>query len=119
MAMRILYLYGLENFLNYLYKYSISYNRSLMYNEGKQIGRKYVDMVYKERQTIAAISTAVSESGIGIVRMCGSQAIEIADKVYRGKKEKSLISQKTYTIHYGYIVDGDLQSLVSLQRGPF
>ncbi len=121
MAMRILYLYGLENFLNYLYKYSISYNRSLMYNEGKQIGRKYVDMVYKERQTIAAISTAVSESGIGIVRMCGSQAIEIADKVYRGKKEKRLISQKTYTIHYGYILDGDEiidEVLVMLMRGP-
>ena len=40
--------------------------------------------------TIAAISTAVSPSGIGIVRMSGSKAIEIIDKIYKGKKERKM-----------------------------
>ena len=74
-----------------------------------------------EKQTIAAISTAVSESGIGIIRMSGDQAIEIADKVYRGKHNKRLADQKTYTIHYGYIADHDEiidEVLVMLMRGP-
>lgn len=72
-------------------------------------------------QTIAAISTAVTDSGIGIVRMSGKQSIEIADKVYRGKKNKRLCDQKAYTIHYGYIADGDNiidEVLVMLMKGP-
>ncbi len=71
--------------------------------------------------TIAAISTAVSPSGIGIVRMTGSEAVTIADKVYRGKKEKKLVDQKSHTIHYGYIVDGEDmidEVLVMLMKGP-
>jgi len=55
--------------------------------------------------TIAAISTAVSNAGIGIVRMSGPEAFAIADSVYKGKKEKRLSGQKSHTIHYGYIVD--------------
>lgn len=57
--------------------------------------------------TIAAISTAVSNAGIGIVRMSGPEAFAIADSVYKGKKEKRLSGQKSHTIHYGYIVDGE------------
>lgn len=71
--------------------------------------------------TIAAISTAMSNSGIGIIRMSGSEAVEIADKVYRGKKEKKLADQKSHTIHYGYIMDGNDtldEVLVMLMRGP-
>ena len=45
-------------------------------------------MSINERTTIAAISTAMSNSGIGIVRMSGDQAFEIADLIYKGKKEK-------------------------------
>ena len=36
--------------------------------------------------TIAAIATAVSDSGIGIIRISGDEAIDIADKIYRSKK---------------------------------
>ena len=75
----------------------------------------------EERTTIAAISTAVSESGIGIVRMSGDKAVEIADQVYKGKYGKSLVSQKTYTIHYGHIVDGGEvidEVLVMLMKAP-
>ena len=76
-------------------------------------------MIYNQNDTIAAISTAVSESGIGIVRMSGEQAVEIADKVYRGKNK--LENCKTHTIHYGYIADGDEtidEVLVMLMKGP-
>lgn len=71
--------------------------------------------------TIAAISTAMSNSGIGIVRMTGSEAFEIADRIYRGKTEKRLNEQKSHTIHYGYVMDGEEtidEVLVMLMRGP-
>lgn len=71
--------------------------------------------------TIAAISTAVSNAGIGIVRMSGPEAFAIADRVYKGKKEKRLGDQKSHTIHYGYIMDGESmidEVLVMLMRGP-
>lgn len=42
-----------------------------------------------ESGTIAAISTAMSNSGIGIVRMSGEEAVEIAERIYKGKNEKS------------------------------
>ena len=76
-----------------------------------------------QSDTIAAIATAISESGIGIVRISGPEAIEIAAKVYRNKKGVStLASWKTNTIHYGYIVDEKENKIdevmVSLMKGP-
>jgi hypothetical protein len=47
--------------------------------------------------TIAAISTAVGESGIGIVRMSGKDALEIADKIFVSKEGKKSSTFKTYT----------------------
>lgn len=70
---------------------------------------------------IAAISTAMNPAGIGIVRMSGEGAIEIADCVYRGKNDKKLSSQASHTIHYGYLCDGDEtidEVLVMLMKGP-
>lgn len=78
-------------------------------------------MLYNDTQTIAAISTAVTESGIGIVRISGEQAIEIADRIYIGKNGKKLADQKTHTIHYGYIADGEDmidEVLVLIMKGP-
>lgn len=75
----------------------------------------------KYNKTIAAISTAMTNAGIGIVRMSGPEAYKIADQVYRGKKGKQLSDQKSHTIHYGYIADGDEtidEVLVMLMRGP-
>ncbi len=40
------------------------------------------------QDTIAAISTGMTNSGIGIVRISGSEALEIADRVYKGKKKR-------------------------------
>ena len=71
--------------------------------------------------TIAAISTAMSNSGIGIVRMSGPEAFQIADRVYKGKKEKKLCDQKSHTIHYGFIYDGDEkidEVMVLLMKAP-
>ena len=58
-------------------------------------------MGYQYDTTIAAISTAVSSAGIGIVRMSGPEAFLIADRIYKGKNEKRLSEQKSHTIHYG------------------
>ena len=58
--------------------------------------------------TIAAIATAISESGIGIIRVSGEDAVIIADKIYRNSKnKKSLLKYDSHTIHYGFIVEED------------
>ena len=59
-----------------------------------------------KKDTIAAISTAVSESGIGIIRISGEEAFEVADRVWQSPgKKKRLSMQPANTIHYGYIYD--------------
>ena len=58
--------------------------------------------------TIAAVSTAMAPAGIGIVRISGNDAFEVADRVFRAKKEgKKLSAVKSHTIHYGWITEGD------------
>ena len=72
-----------------------------------------------ENDTIAAISTALSEGGIGIIRLSGSEAVEICDKVYKGKNKLSEVD--THTIHYGHIYDNDRildEVMVSVMRAP-
>lgn len=72
-----------------------------------------------ENDTIAAISTALSEGGIGIIRLSGSEAVEICDKVYRGKNKISEV--ESHTIHYGHIYDKDKvvdEVMVSVMRAP-
>ena len=71
------------------------------------------------QDTIAAISTGMTNSGIGIVRISGSEALEIADRVYKGKE--TIIEVPTHTIHYGHVMDGDEtvdEVLVMVMRGP-
>lgn len=53
--------------------------------------------------TIAAISTALGEGGIGIVRLSGPQAITIAEEIFRGKESISRLP--SHSIHYGRIID--------------
>ena len=56
--------------------------------------------------TIAAISTALSDSGIGIIRVSGSEALSSVNRIFvNAKYERKLLGYKTHTIHYGYIVD--------------
>lgn len=72
--------------------------------------------------TIAAISTAVSSSGIGIIRISGKEAVTVADKVYRSPScKKRLKEQPSHTIHYGYVYDGEElvdEVLVTLMKAP-
>lgn len=56
--------------------------------------------------TIAAIATALSDAGIGIIRVSGDEAIEIVNKLYVNKFGKhTLMEQRSHTIHYGYMID--------------
>lgn len=74
-----------------------------------------------ERDTIAAISTGMTSSGIGIVRISGPEAFAVADRMYRAKSEKRLSEMPTHTIQYGFIADGDEvvdEVLVMLMRAP-
>jgi len=57
--------------------------------------------------TIVAISTPIGEGGIGIVRLSGKDALKITDKIFQAKKRKKLTSFKTYTVHYGHVVEGN------------
>lgn len=73
--------------------------------------------------TIAAVATAMSDSGIGIVRVSGEQSIAIVDKIYRNKKgEKCLSGYASHTIHYGFIVDEKEsvidEVMVSVMKAP-
>lgn len=58
--------------------------------------------------TIAAISSAMNASGIGIVRISGESSMDIIHRVYRSKNgKKDIRKANSHTIHYGYIYDGD------------
>lgn len=75
-----------------------------------------------KKDTIAAIATGMSNSGIGIIRISGEEAVEAADRIYRSKNgKKRLADQKTHTVHYGYICDGNEvidEVMVLIMRGP-
>lgn len=72
--------------------------------------------------TIAAISTAMSPSGIGIVRISGQNSMEVISRVYRSKGgKKDIRKAPDHTIHYGYIYDGGEcidEVLVMIMKGP-
>ena len=75
-----------------------------------------------QTDTIAAIATAVSDSGIGIIRISGIDALLVEDKVYRSPKNQKKLSQAaSHTIHYGYIYDEDElidEVMVAVMRSP-
>ena len=72
--------------------------------------------------TIAAVSTAMNESGIGIVRISGPQAMDVIDRIYRSKGGKKRLSEvPDHTIHYGFIYDKEElvdEVLVMIMRAP-
>ena len=72
--------------------------------------------------TIAAIATGLTNSGIGIIRISGDLAISVAEKIFKPLKENKKISEvKSHTIHYGYIVDEENiidEVLLSVMRSP-
>ena len=60
--------------------------------------------------TIVAISTAMGNGGIGIVRMSGEKSFEILDKIFRLKNNDGFI--KGYQIKYGNIIDPKNEEIV-------
>ena len=59
-----------------------------------------------KNDTIAAIATALSDSGIGIIRISGDDAIYIVDSIFRSPSGKRILTKvQSHTVHYGYIVD--------------
>ena len=82
-------------------------------------GRGYGVWKVMKKETIAAISTGMTNSGIGIVRISGEDAFAVADRVYRGKQRLS--DAESHTIHYGHIIDsGETvdEVLVMAMRSP-
>ncbi|MBU0478826.1 tRNA uridine-5-carboxymethylaminomethyl(34) synthesis GTPase MnmE [bacterium] len=72
--------------------------------------------------TIAAISTPLGEGGIGIIRLSGPDAIKIASKIFKPKKNINLEKQKSHTLHFGYIIKGKTvldEVLVSIMKSPY
>lgn len=71
--------------------------------------------------TIAAVSTPIGSGGIGIVRISGSEAVDIANGLFVPHKGKSLAERKSHSINYGRLVyKGQVcdEVLVSLMRAP-
>ena len=65
---------------------------------------------YNLDDTIAAVATPVGESGIGIVRISGKDALTVADRVFRGKKKARVSACPSHTLHYGWIVEDPEQA---------
>ena len=72
--------------------------------------------------TITAIATAMTNSGIGIVRISGEESFTIINRIYRSKKgDKKLSQQQSHTVHYGYICDGEKiidEVMVLIMKAP-
>ena len=75
--------------------------------------------------TIAAIATAMKNSGIGIIRISGEDAFTVIDRIYQSKNgKKKLSEEKSHTVHYGYIVDDTKENkiidevMVLIMRAP-
>lgn len=71
--------------------------------------------------TIAAISTATGEGGIGIVRLSGRASLSVASKIFIGLNKKKPAQFKSYSMHYGKIVDGSKivdEVILTVMRGP-
>ena len=58
----------------------------------------------KDNKTIAAISTAQGEGGVGVIRISGSDSAMIADRVFKNINSKKLVDMKGYTAAYGKII---------------
>lgn len=72
-------------------------------------------------ETIAAIATAMNNSGIGIVRISGDDAFAIIKKIFRPYRNKNVDEVSTHTVHYGTIMDGDQvvdEVLVLIMKAP-
>lgn len=72
--------------------------------------------------TICAIATAMSDAGIGIIRVSGPKALSICNEIYCSSvKERTLLSHEPNSIRYGFICDGDEivdEVMISFMKAP-
>lgn len=72
--------------------------------------------------TIAAIATGMTNSGIGIIRISGTESFAVADRIFvPAKKNQKMKDAESHTIHYGFIKDGEEtvdEVMVSVMRSP-
>ncbi|MEW6381329.1 MAG: tRNA uridine-5-carboxymethylaminomethyl(34) synthesis GTPase MnmE [bacterium] len=73
--------------------------------------------------TIAAVATSAGQSAVGIIKISGSLALEIARKLYRGRNNKDIACAPSHTLHYGFIIDPGSgkkidEVLVAVMRAP-
>ena len=72
--------------------------------------------------TITAIASAMSPSGIGIIRISGPESMDVINRIYKSKNGKKKIKEvSSHTIHYGFIMDGETvidEVLVMIMKGP-
>lgn len=64
----------------------------------------------QDADTIAAVSTAVGNAGISIIRISGSDAFGITSKIFKGKG--NFLNYPSHTIHYGKIIDPDTKEII-------
>jgi tRNA modification GTPase len=78
-------------------------------SKGIYLGRKII-MDGLLSDTIGAISTAVGNAGISIIRLSGPEAFSVAAKIFRGKG--NFYEYPSHTIHYGKIIDPDKNDVI-------
>lgn len=76
----------------------------------------------KEFDTIAAVATAIGEGGIAIIRVSGNKALEVVNKIFKGKSNREIYDMKPYTMRYGHILDENHEIIdeviISFMKGP-
>lgn len=71
--------------------------------------------------TIAAVATGLTNSGIGIVRISGPDSFAVIKSIFRGKNGGGIRLERSHTVQYGFIYDGDRkldEVLVIVMKGP-
>jgi len=76
-----------------------------------------------DQDTICGVSTPAGEGGIGIIRISGERAVEIASSVFRTRSGRALSEASSHTLHYGHVVSPDGketidEALASVMRAP-
>lgn len=76
-------------------------------------------MLYNNSDTICAIASAMTNAGIGVIRVSGPEAIQKVDTIFRGTVR--LTESESHTVHYGHIVWEDSvvdEVMVLVLRAP-
>ena len=79
-----------------------------------------MECLYSQNDTIAAIATGMTQAGIGIIRISGTDAFGVADKVFRSKTGQRVSEYASHTLHMGVVFDTGTvdQVLLSVFRAP-